>query len=66
LSAALVAGALCLEPLAQSLAGRSYPGESVVWPVEIAVGVALASFFVLTGLAFRRRAGPGLSEPTAT
>ncbi len=66
LSAALVAGALCLEPLAQSLAGRSYPGESVVWPAEIAVGVALASFFVLTGIAFRRRVGSGLSEPTAT
>jgi hypothetical protein len=55
-SAVLVAGALVLEPLALTLAGRSYPGDSVVWPVEIAVGLCTAVYFVLSTLTYRRRA----------
>ncbi len=57
-SAVLVAGALCLEPLAQAALGHSYPGVSVVWPAEIVVGVAVAGYFMVTGRAYRRRGGP--------
>ena len=56
LSAALVAGALCLEPLAETVAGNRYPGASIVWPAEILCGVAVAAYFLLTGVAFRRGA----------
>ena len=48
-SAALVAGALCLEPFALRVAGRSYPGQSVVWPAEIAVGIAVGRLLLLCG-----------------
>jgi hypothetical protein len=65
LSAALVAGALCLEPLAQRLAGKSYPSDSVVWTVEIAVGVAVAAYFYFSGSAYRRRAETELETQTA-
>jgi hypothetical protein len=65
LSAALVAGALCLEPLAQRLAGKSYPSDSVVWTVEIAVGVAVAAYFYFSGSAYRRRAETELETRTA-
>jgi hypothetical protein len=53
-SAVLVAGALCLEPLAQTVAGNHYPGATRVWPVEIAAGIAMAGYFLATGLAYRR------------
>jgi len=59
-SAALVAGALCLEPFALRVAGRSYPGQSVVWPAEIAVGIALATYFYFAGASYRRRAATRL------
>jgi len=65
LSAALVAGALCLEPLGQKLAGRSYPSESVVWTIEIAVGIAVAAYFYFAGSAYRRRSGTELDTQTA-
>ncbi|MGD1011520.1 MAG: hypothetical protein ABR925_03155 [Acidimicrobiales bacterium] len=61
-SAALVAGALCLEPLALTLAGRSYPGDAVVWPAEAGVGIAVAICFIAMGVAFRRRADAGLGK----
>ncbi|MGA2530073.1 MAG: hypothetical protein ABSG36_13040 [Acidimicrobiales bacterium] len=64
LSAVLVAGALCLEPVALTIAHRSYPGDSVVWPFEVFVGIAVAAYFYLDGLAFRRRVGSELREPT--
>jgi hypothetical protein len=38
---ALVAGALCLEPLARGVTGRLSP-QPLVWGVEVAVGVTLA------------------------
>jgi hypothetical protein len=53
LSAALVAGALCLEPLARWLTGRLLPPVSV-WAVEIAAGVVLALCFVVAGVARER------------
>jgi hypothetical protein len=65
LSAALVAGALCLEPLAQRLAGKSYPSESVVWTVEIAIGIAVAAYFYVAGSAYRRRTETELETRTA-
>jgi hypothetical protein len=65
LSAALVAGALCLEPLGQRLAGRSYPSESVVWTVEVAVGIVLAAYFYFSGSAYRRRSETELEARTA-
>lgn len=64
-SALAVAGSLCLEPLALVVAGRSFPGSSVVWPVEIACGVLLAGFFFVSGLGYRRRAGSRVGKPTA-
>ncbi|MGC9962465.1 MAG: DUF6518 family protein [Acidimicrobiales bacterium] len=64
-SAALVAGALCLEPLAELAAGRHYPGASSVYPVEVAAGIAIATYFLVTGLAYRRHGRSGLREPTA-
>ena len=55
ISAALVAGALCLEPFALTAAGRSFPGESAaVWRAEVIAGIALAGYFVIAGLASRR------------
>ena len=63
-SAVLVAGALCLEPLALTIAHRSYPGDSVVWPFEVLAGIAVAAYFFLDGIAFRRRVGSRLREPT--
>jgi hypothetical protein len=62
LSALLVAGALCLEPLAQTVAGNRYPGASIVWPIEILCGVAVGTYFLVTGVAFRRRGAPELGE----
>ena len=56
ISAALVAGALCLEPFALAVAGETFPGESTaVWRVEVVVGIAMAGYFVIAGLACRRR-----------
>lgn len=60
MSATLTAGAFCLEPLAQLLTGHRYPGESSVWPAEIALGLALGGYFLAAGLAFRR---PGSYPP---
>jgi len=43
LSLALVAGAFCLEPVAQSLAGRTYPEHDLVWVAEVLFGIALGA-----------------------
>ena len=64
LSAVLVAGALCLEPFAEAVAGNHPPGASAVWSVEVAVGLAVAAYFVGSGRAYRRRHGSDLAEPT--
>ena len=53
LGTALVAGALCLEPLARWLTGRLLPPSSV-WAVEVAAGVVLALGFVLASVARKR------------
>jgi uncharacterized membrane protein len=43
--AVLVGGAFCLEPLASALVGR-LPQQSVVWVLEIAVGVILTAYLL--------------------
>ena len=48
-SAALIAGALCLEPAARWGAGRLSP-PALAWQIEIAAGAALALFFVVAGV----------------
>jgi hypothetical protein len=48
-SAALVAGALCLEPPARWVAGQ-LPPPALVWELEIATGVVLALFFVVAAV----------------
>ena len=53
-SAILVAGAFCLEPLAETAAHRVFPGASTVWPLEVVVGLLLAAYFFVTGIAYRR------------
>ena len=53
LSAALVAGAVCFEPLAESAVGQ-LPHQSVVWLAEIAVGTAMAVYFAMAFTADRR------------
>jgi hypothetical protein len=54
LSATLVAGAICLEPLAAAAVGR-LPQFQVVWISELTLGLASASYFVLTGWHYRHR-----------
>lgn len=53
-SAALVAGALCLEPLARRSVGQLWP-PLYVWEIELAVGAAVAAAFAMW-LALHRRA----------
>ncbi len=56
ISAALVAGALCLEPFVLTAAGRTFPGESaVVFPGEVIAGIVIAAYFLVAGIAYRRR-----------
>ena len=52
-AAALVIGALCLEPLVRSAVGQKYH-PAIVWQVEVVLGVALAVAWVAT-IATRRR-----------
>jgi hypothetical protein len=54
MSAATVAAALCLEPLARLSAGRLWSPDGV-WLVEVALGVALAAYFLRAGTSYRRR-----------
>jgi hypothetical protein len=55
-SAALVAGAFVLEPLARQVDGRLL-GPAWIWPVEMALGLALAAAFLMAGAARGRSAG---------
>lgn len=49
----LVAGALCLEPLARHASGRLYP-PAVVWRAEVGLGVAVALLAAIAAAAGRR------------
>ena len=55
LSAALVAGCVCLEPTARLAAGR-LPPSAAVGAAEVAVGLCMAAYFVASGR--RRRTLP--------
>ena len=60
LAAVLVTGALCLEPLAVTAAGRNVGRSGFVWAFEVVVGVAVGTlFFVNT------RSHDELSRPTS-
>ncbi len=48
LAAALVTGALCLEPIAVTAAGRNVGSSGFVWAFEIVVGVAVGTWFLVT------------------
>jgi hypothetical protein len=54
-SATLVAGALCLEPLARWGAGQLMP-PAPVWTIEVVSGSVVAALFALAILAWRRAA----------
>lgn len=60
LSAALVAGALCLEPLSERVTNGPWSG--IVSLLEFAAGIALATYFLVRGTSFRKgdRAGAGI------
>jgi hypothetical protein len=60
LSAALVAGALCLEPLARVAVGRLMP-PAHVWTAEVVAGAVIAALFAYRLMAWRRTK-PGSSE----
>ena len=62
-SAALVAGALCLEPLSERVANGAWPGS--VSPFEIAAGIAFATYFLVRGTAYRRSARAGVGVPAS-
>jgi len=65
-SGVLVAGALCFEPLAETAAGTHYPGASSVWLVEVIAGIAMATYFLVAGVAYRRRGESEFAGPAAT
>ena len=52
-SATVVAGALCLEPLARWVAGQLMP-PAPVWTAEVASGAVVAALFAYTVMARRR------------
>lgn len=47
LAAALASGALCLEPIAVTVAGRNEGRSGVVWALEVVVGLAIGTWFLL-------------------
>ena len=53
ISAAIVTGALCLEPLARSASGQLMP-PAPVWVAEVAFGVVVAALFAYALMAQRR------------
>jgi hypothetical protein len=55
LSAALVGGAVCLEPLATAAVGR-LPQLSEVWIGEVLMGLVMCGFFLWSGLLHRSQA----------
>ena len=64
-SAAIVAGALCLEPLARWTAGQ-LPPPAPVWTIEIAAGTVMAVLFALVMLEVRRAEAVSSGPPRAT
>jgi len=56
-SAAAVAGVLCLEPAARLVAGHLYP-PAPVWTTEVALGILVAAVFASTVLVGRRTRAP--------
>ena len=48
LAATLVTGALCLEPIAVTVAGRNVGRSGFVWAFEIVVGVAVGAWFLVS------------------
>jgi hypothetical protein len=54
LAAALVTGALCLEPIAVIAVGRNGGRSGLVWALEIVVGVAAGTWFLVS---IRRHVG---------
>ena len=54
MSAAAVAAAVCLEPLARLAVGRLWSPDGV-WLIEIALGATLAVYFLRAGVTHRRR-----------
>jgi hypothetical protein len=52
-SAAVVAGALCLEPLARLSVGRLMP-PAPVWTIEVVSGAVVAALFAFTLMTWRR------------
>lgn len=63
LSALLVAGAVCFEPLARIAVGRLDP-PGTVWAIEVAAGVSLAAYFLAARVTYRQRSGGGSSSRT--
>jgi len=57
ISAAIVAGALCLEPLVRLAAGQLMP-PAPVWTAEVASGAVVAALFALTLMTWRRTRAP--------
>jgi hypothetical protein len=53
MSAVLVGGAICLEPLASASVGR-LPQFPEVWGAQIAIGLLVSGYFVWRGTHFRR------------
>jgi hypothetical protein len=53
-SAAIVAGALCMEPVARFATGQLAP-PAPVWTIEIIAGAIVGALFVYTLMAWRRR-----------
>jgi hypothetical protein len=54
ISAAALAAAVCLEPLARFAAGR-LSSPDFVWLIEISLGICLAAYFARAGVSYRRR-----------
>jgi hypothetical protein len=61
-SAAIVAGVLCLEPVARWASGQLMP-PAPVWTVEVAVGAVAAGLFVVAILTWRRDRVPAAPGP---
>jgi hypothetical protein len=64
ISAGLVVGALCLEPLARGVAGMLNP-PPVVWGVEIAIGLAVGIAFAIVISTSRRQREARATLPPA-
>ncbi|HSC49131.1 MAG TPA: DUF6518 family protein [Gaiellaceae bacterium] len=62
--AVLVAGAVCLEPLARLYAGTGYEIRfSTVWLAEVAAGLAMLGYVAWATIARRRWSGPADPSP---